>query len=129
MIGMTGIDALETEMRDRLKAKDDEVERLRSQIDALHENNVLALRERDEARSQQSWQPIETAPKDGSNILICGFSGSGYYVTDVKWSEDEGEFCLFHPDEDIHNVPTYLAKFWMPLPAPPSNTSAQGKSE
>jgi hypothetical protein len=67
------------------------------------------------------WQPIETAPKDGTNILICGFDFSGnYFVADVKWVPEEGEFCLFSPYNDAHDTPTYDPKFWMPLPAPPA---------
>jgi len=48
------------------------------------------------------WQPIETAPKDGTNILWC--------------SEDRKERCVIH-------WPTYSDCFdegyWQPLPTPP----------
>ena len=72
------------------------------------------------------WQPISTAPKDGTIILICGFSSTGYYVADVKWNADEIEFCLFDPETDGHTWPTYEPKFWMPLPVPPEPVQIMG---
>lgn len=75
-------------------------------------------------RSRMSeWQSIETAPKDGTNILICGFGDSGYFVADVKWNEREGEFCLFDPEDDEYTAPTYKPEYWMPLPPPPLTRS------
>jgi Lar family restriction alleviation protein len=72
------------------------------------------------AEPQTSWQPIETAPKDGTLVLICGFGSEGYYVADAKW---DGEWLLFHPDNDDHTEPSYNVSYWMPLPAPPSELS------
>jgi hypothetical protein len=63
------------------------------------------------------WQPIETAPKDGTTILVCGHACEGYYVADVKWVF--GEWCLFDPCDDTHSYPSYDHTHWMPLPAPP----------
>lgn len=57
------------------------------------------------------WQPIETAPKDGTNIIVyCPLPGSEYIVTArfIRVWVDSYE------GEDIFN-PTH----WMPLPEPP----------
>jgi hypothetical protein len=59
-----------------------------------------------------SWRPIETAPKDGREVLI--FVG-GYYIGGVvvaEWREGSGWSDW---DADLWN-PTH----WMPLPAPPT---------
>lgn len=64
-----------------------------------------------------TWQPIETAPRDGSVILICGFSPD-YFVGDVKW--DDGEWMLFSVEKDEYREPCFAATHWMPLPKPPS---------
>jgi hypothetical protein len=66
-----------------------------------------------------TWQPIETAPKDGTPILITRetvfLSEEGWHI--VRWEEDwwtvhDGKFdhALRGPD------PTH----WMPLPERPS---------
>jgi hypothetical protein len=64
-----------------------------------------------------TWQPIDTAPKDGTAILIHPAAGEmrvvhwridrGYWSTD-SW--DDGGY-----DADMH--PTH----WMPLPPPPED--------
>jgi hypothetical protein len=79
-------------------------------------------------RASPRWRPIETAPKDGTEILICG----GTFVDDndwtatpwpygrcsiVRWYDDswEGEPNHSH-DEFRRHEPTH----WMPLPPPPA---------
>jgi hypothetical protein len=62
------------------------------------------------------WQPIETAPKDGT-IILAGHETS---VFDAYWDEREGGWadgatCGY--DDDLI---TYSPTHWIPLPAPPS---------
>ena len=70
------------------------------------------------------WQPIETAPKDGTWILAGEF-GNPDFVGDyyaASWSGDEdgcwcancGQYVTQEPE------PTH----WMPLPAPPEVSNA-----
>jgi len=63
----------------------------------------------------EGWQPIETAPKDGTEIL----GSDGVARTSIQW---DGEFLdrweLAWPGayaEDVSFYPTH----WMPLPDPP----------
>lgn len=74
-----------------------------------------------------AWLPIETAPKDGTIILVAGhgYNGRGpWYVTPAKWDchtwmqydpladaaeEYKGEYTI-ESDKHTH---------WMPLPDPP----------
>lgn len=69
------------------------------------------------------WQPIETAPKDGTAILICrnrplGPCGmrvsyfDGDDDADYPWHADDGADGFNHHKD----WPTH----WMPLPAPPA---------
>jgi len=71
-------------------------------------------------RLDEGWQPIETAPKDGTRIwgwfphrqecfaLSWAFNE---YDEDVNWTlDDEESACR------THGKPTH----WMPLPAPPA---------
>lgn len=59
------------------------------------------------------WQPIETAPKDGTWILIWGEQWSGAPIPDVgHWDDDDWR-------DDEHTVLAF-ATHWQPLPAPPT---------
>lgn len=75
------------------------------------------------------WQPIETAPKDGTEILTCSFEvtqkpdGSSLIWYDcevVHWVdyEERGGWwngdVIRYPDSPTH---------WMPLPEPPKDAS------
>jgi hypothetical protein len=61
-----------------------------------------------------NWQPIETAPKDGTWLLLwCGWEIVGHWVEDGKrvkhgWSDDPNGID-----------PIFMVTHWMPLPEPP----------
>lgn len=60
-----------------------------------------------------NWQPIETAPKDGTPVLVWDESGGmyvAYYCTFVRaWI-----------DQQRDEWPEYKIKMWHPLPPPPT---------
>lgn len=80
------------------------------------------------------WQPIKTAPKDGTSILVCG--GTFCHDNDGSWTADEwpintptvahwskangGAWWLGYGhsyNDEMWGKPTY----WMPLPEPPND--------
>lgn len=61
------------------------------------------------------WQDIETAPKDGTDIL--GFDEDGRVV--VWW--DRNAWIRRGDDYDIVTHPTH----WQPLPPPPKDSGDQ----
>lgn len=65
------------------------------------------------------WQDISTAPKDGTVVFIAAPSSNGtWFAADAKW--DGSHWCLFHPDRDEHDEPTFSEiLYWMPVPAFP----------
>lgn len=67
------------------------------------------------------WQPIETAPKDGTRIIAVGWDWgivwNERHVTTVIWRQDREEWCETDDSED-DSACAYLTH-WMPLPAPP----------
>jgi len=80
-----------------------------------------------EALQSASWQPIETAPRDGTVVLCCVYGAtpstamfletpmgrSGWSVEYMEAHEDEEAFEQYMEDH-VYN-PTH----WMPLPAAP----------
>ena len=73
------------------------------------------------------WRPIETAPKDGTELLlvVAGFIPStGHFDTEYqKWVlVDEKEFSDLLCWEDYINGVEYLPTHWMPLPTTPDTT-------
>jgi hypothetical protein len=71
------------------------------------------------------WQPIETAPKDGTRILavVQGFRPAVAY-----WQNNRGVFDFIDAedmpspeawDEYLRNEPEWTPTHWMPLPEPP----------
>lgn len=71
--------------------------------------------------TNHGWQPIETAPRDGTEILL-GYAGShscaGYWMGDpalnywneTGWFWTGANVITEHPDSPTH---------WQPLPPPP----------
>jgi hypothetical protein len=73
------------------------------------------------------WQPIETAPKDGTRVLIyvpyddgdgeVYLASFGYdvgYGNGPSWQPEYAEVAMFNSPDD--RQPTH----WMPLPDPPA---------
>ena len=105
-----------------------EVRRLREENERQH-FDILAmnqsldlLREENERRKADAelieWQPIETAPKDGTDILVM--TGETMHV--VRWINIHGDFDYWTVDDNKHGPFTLRGKaptHWMPLPDPP----------
>jgi len=68
-------------------------------------------------KMKMDWQPIETAPRDGTLILIAG--GTFFGVDIAAWRRDGwcGGYGAEYDGEYWHK-PTH----WMPLPPPPKDT-------
>lgn len=63
------------------------------------------------------WRPIETAPKDGTEILV--FDGKQIWLVGTEhemYPKDNGCGCC---SSSVH----YEATHWQPLPKPPSETA------
>ena len=83
------------------------------------------------------WQPIETAPKDGTHILVCeapteNDGDFGLFVQRASWWSDGPDdpdpegwvvYCSLVKEPRVFFEPTH----WMPIP-PFSSASAQSDS-
>ena len=61
------------------------------------------------------WQPIETAPKDGTEVLV--FSSGKMFMS--FYSHDVGSWCIDGRYDDFVEDVTH----WMPLPQPPKEAT------
>ena len=95
----------------------------RAVVDGLSVEDAVrrVVAERDAARAAVAWQPIETAPKDGTWVVLftaeggvqCGYWGATYFGSDHSWIQ----YGHRSDYEEVEGIPTH----WMPLPPPPSN--------
>jgi hypothetical protein len=73
------------------------------------------------------WQPIESAPKDGTEILVCMThntpDGGWETIQWVDWQCAPYIWPRFMDRVDIPFAPTH----WMSLPAPPDPTPDDGE--
>ena len=92
--------------------------------------HVEALRaELERLRAEQGWRPIETAPEDGTPILI-DFGRTGIHR--VFWSEQPygegiGAWCVTDNKFDDHPLRGYIDEEiagWQPLPTSPESPKA-----
>ena len=84
----------------------EEIQKYKNEVNELYIKFLKDINA--ELRLLTQWQPIDTAPKDGTLVLICEY-GCVYVAIFNK----EG-FC--YNDEHIGFNPTH----WMPLPKPPA---------
>lgn len=67
-----------------------------------------------------SWRPIETAPQDGSYVLVFGSTKDGLRATAARYDPDwscGGQWIVTRHDRTHFRVRD--ATHWMPLPANP----------
>ena len=76
--------------------------------------------------NNNEWQPIETAPKDGRQILLSinspytsydgGTEYKQFFVISRFWNSTN-QWTEINYGENWEDIPTH----WMPLPNPPTN--------
>lgn len=77
------------------------------------------------------WQPIETAPKDGTLVLIVNDEGAMDVAGFADAYQEHQEFVRTAKDGDVFRTvrldcgywdteKAYCPTYWMPLPAPPN---------
>ena len=63
----------------------------------------------------EGWQPIETAPKDGRQIIIADFTIGRTHQVIASWNSLKGCWCTVR-----HNLGQFLDySHWQPLAEPP----------
>lgn len=98
-----------------IKLTDDEIDEIWSNASHDPDSNDFARAIEDEVLRINGWQPIETAPKDGAEILL-GEQGSGDYEL-ARYHVDMGKW-LDRCSDELHFTPTH----WRD-PMPPAASS------
>lgn len=111
------------------------VERVREVANHPHTNKLIAkdlLALCDLAESPDNWLPIESAPRDGTVILLCRpseQSDAGYYSSDPEknyWKQTGwmmlGDDVL--TDRPIKDGSKFCYTHWQPMPTGPKPTPA-----
>lgn len=68
------------------------------------------------------WQPIETAPKDGSvfDVWVADSDSGGYRVADAYWSVGDHFFRYSYEEMSLYGVDI---THWMPIPEGPTTSA------
>lgn len=89
-----------------------------------------ALARIEELEALTQWQDIETAPKDGTEILLSnptdGYVETGHFISPFEMIGDENDdtpdwFTTSGEYLGSGGPETTAPTHWMPLPAPPQN--------
>ena len=81
------------------------------------------------------WQTIDTAPKDGTKVLIVNDEGAMDVAGYVEQWCEHSEFVRKAKDGDVYRTvredtgywdsdTAYRPTHWIPLPPPPSNSNS-----
>lgn len=60
------------------------------------------------------WQPISTAPRDGSDILAYQRVADKDRILTMRYDRTGKTFCT-----NVHSFVAFDPSHWMPLPKPP----------
>jgi hypothetical protein len=86
-------------------------------------NAILSHLRASAAKAGEGWQPIETAPQDGTRVIL-GWPGGGvrygFYLRNKEWQGWRG------PSMELP-FPSPPPTHWQPLPAPPSAAPGEAK--
>ena len=71
--------------------------------------------------SEREWQPIETAPEDGTPVLLfCPRPGVEPFQITGYWDLGSDEFGVKSAWRATTHDPIYPPSHWRPLPPPPT---------
>jgi len=77
--------------------------------------SLYSRRDCDDSKNVPSmpWKPLDTAPKDGTTIVVCAEEDGKWVLDLVEWDEDSKYFANWFS----HN--SFKDGYWMPVPDTP----------
>lgn len=96
----------------------DEVKQLRAELKSAREWIAIM-----EAAARGKWLPIESAPKDGTFVLL--FVGGAFPVVIARWYKPwenwhAGGLPIDPAREEYFGIGSAVPTHWQPLPVPPA---------
>lgn len=88
-------------------------------IDALRAQVSALMAERDRLLAAQGWQDIETAPKDGTTVILCDNRVAEGYIAVASRKLMHGDSMWVH-EEGTVGYPDGFFTHWMLPPEPPA---------
>lgn len=63
------------------------------------------------------WEPIRTAPKDGTPIVVIAKNGGGFWTLPIVtwWENKLNGYWWADEGKVLYHAPLY----WLPIPPPP----------
>jgi hypothetical protein len=79
-------------------------------------------------REAGQWRPIETAPKDGTEILLAHATwvDTGYWAVNINGDGCDGWTCEWVASWGYEEYALVSPSHWMPLPEPPAPVEQSG---
>lgn len=89
-------------------------------------DEAIAALQSSEARAltAETWRPIETAPRDGTEVLLAFDSGA---IEKAVWAQSNGEQAFLISRPDWSRYPDDKPTHWKPLPDPPRALSSRSR--
>ncbi len=86
-------------------------------------DEMVLIRLLDEARAQSGWRPIETAPKDGTKVLVFCPHDSPFQAVANYHRQESPEWVGWVESYDGEDI--WPPSHWMPLPPAPPITEKE----
>lgn len=94
----------------------------------VYKGNQKALNALQKIREREEWQPIGTAPKEGTDVLVIGLIRgkiSAQAICYFEEHENKGWLCSRTDKPQLNGTITH----WKPLPEPPRTLENGGDDE
>ena len=76
-----------------------------------------------------NWQPIDTAPKDGSRFLAWCPTLAGPKMNIIRWRPLDDDSAFTWQANDNGRIHRYQPTHWMLIPEPPNTLGTLGENE
>jgi len=92
---------------------------MKADIEAWFDAGQPSLADQQDQNAKDAWQPIETAPNDGTRVIVWHEHFTA--PCSARYYSPSSEWMMYYGGSSFKRQPTH----WMPLPAPPGAARTQ----